>query len=91
MKKALFVVLAMALSMNAHAKFGAGLIEPKMVVTCKGVEGSVKLSASEAKDFVSDLKNKNTSSAVCQKYSEFCTAVFALSAKELDCSASPSL
>lgn len=91
MKKALFVMMAAGVSLGACAQFGTGMFEPKMLVTCKGVAGSVSLSASEADAFVKDIKNKNTASVICQKNADFCKAAFALSAKDLNCSVAPAL
>lgn len=91
MKKVLFLVVGTTMSLAACAQFGSAALEPKMLVTCKGVAGSIKLSASEAETFVKDIKNKNKSAAVCQTHADFCKAAFALSAKELDCSVAPAL
>ena len=80
MTKYLTIVAATAItaacSMGQFGNVAGDMAKAK--ITCDGVSGELILTASEAKNFVKDVKNLDKNSDVCRKNQKFCAGLLAL-------------
>lgn len=68
--KNLVLVSLFAVSAAACSLVNSGNLDPKMVVTCDNVSGSMTLTAQEAMQFVKDVKNLKKDDPICLKNKE---------------------